>query len=136
MPSNSTEMPRITVSLDLFDETIISMMAKKRRKSKSEAVRFIVTQWISSNSNLLKEQFGIDTEHVSKELEIEDIDDFIKEKIKQLMEFSKTFKSIDIDLLAESLEMSRKRLVEIIFKHHDKFEIELRIEGNQVIKEV
>lgn len=135
MPPNTNEMPRITVSLDLFDETIISSMAKKRHKSKSEAIRFIVTQWIASSSKLLKEQYGIDTEHVSKELEIENIDDYISEKIAELMEYTKTFNSIDIDLLAESLDMSRKRLVEIIFKYQSKFDVRLRIEGNQVLKE-
>jgi len=132
---NTNEMSRITVSFDLFDETIISSMAKKRHKSKSEAIRFIVTQWIASNSKLLKEQYGIDTEHISKELEIDDIDDYITEKIAELMKFTKTFNSIDIDLLAESLDMSRKRLVEILFKYQDKFDVRLRIEGNQVLKE-
>ncbi|MFX1236497.1 MAG: hypothetical protein ACFFAS_17925 [Promethearchaeota archaeon] len=135
MPSKSSEMPRTTISLDIFDEMIISMMAEKRKKSKSEVIRFIVAKWVETNSELLKEQYGIDTEHVNKELEIENLDTYIQDKIHQLSEFSKTFDSIDVNLLAESLDISRKRLVDIIFKHQGKLDVKLKIKGDQVVKE-
>ncbi|MBN1803342.1 MAG: hypothetical protein JW891_17655, partial [Candidatus Lokiarchaeota archaeon] len=126
MPSKPNEMPRTTVSLDIFNETIIGMMAEKRKKSKSEVIRFIVDKWVETNSEILKEQYGIDTEHVSKELEIDNLDVYIEEKIKVLSEFSQTFDSIDINLLAESLDMSRKRLVDLIFKHQKKLDVRLK----------
>jgi len=136
--TDSSKLPRITVSLDLFDETIISMMSGKRGKSKSEAIRFIVSQWILSNSKTLKEQYSIDTEQVSKELEIKDMEKYIEEKVNELISFSSTFNNIDIDLLAETLDMSKKRLMEIIRLHREKLEekgIKIRIDGNKLIKE-
>ncbi len=135
--SDSSKLPRISVSLDLFDETIISMMAEKRGKSKSESVRSIVSQWILSNSSLLKEQYSIDTEQVSKELEIKDMDQYLENKIEKLVSFSKNFDNIDIGLLAETLDISKKRLTEMIFVNADKLAnkgVKLRIDGNQIVK--
>ncbi|MFX0072273.1 MAG: hypothetical protein ACFFAO_14400 [Candidatus Hermodarchaeota archaeon] len=138
-PSESTGLPRITVSLDLFDETVISMMANKRNKSKSETIRTIVNQWIMSNSNILKEQYGIETEEVSREIEIKDKNKFLDDKIKKLISYSSKIKtSIDAQLLANTLDISQRMLMQIIFEHADKLKekgINLIIEGNLIVKE-
>ena len=142
MPSNTSEstgLPRITVSLDLFDETVISMMVNKRNKSKSETIRSIINQWIMTNSNILKEQYGIETEEVSREIEIKDKSKFLDDKIKKLISYSDKIKhSIDAQLLADTLDISKRMLMQIIFDHADKLKekkINLNIEGNLIIKD-
>ena len=56
-PKKSSELSRITFSLDFFDEKVIDLMAKKRKQSRSETVRNILHNWIESNSNLLKNNY-------------------------------------------------------------------------------
>ena len=47
----SSDLSRITFSLDAFDERVINLMAMKRKQSRSETVRNLVHNWIESNPN-------------------------------------------------------------------------------------
>ncbi|MGQ4875442.1 MAG: ribbon-helix-helix domain-containing protein [Promethearchaeia archaeon] len=140
MPSNSSKssnLPRITVSLDPFDDTVINMMATKTGKSKSEILRTIITQWIESNPDTLKSKYMIDFDDVRREMQIKNQERNIEDDLNELIRFFKRVKSIDIDRLAEKLTMSTKTLLDILDKYGDDLEkrgLNLIIEGNLVIK--
>lgn len=141
MPSESkksSDLSRITFSLDIFDEKIIDLMAKKRKQSRSETVRNIIHNWIENNSELLKSNYDIDLTDVTREIEIIDYELVILQSIEKLIKYSKLFNAIDFGILADQLEISHKTLRDIIFDYREKLEesdIKLRIKGNLIIKE-
>jgi len=140
MPSNSTKssgLSRITFSLDPVDEKVIEMMAKKRQVSRSEIVRNLVHNWIELNPDILKSNYNIDLNDVSREIEIDDMEKYLDVKIQKLVEYSKLFDEIDLNLLAEQLELSRKNLTDLIFENQDKLSkmgVKLAIRKNLVVK--
>ena len=141
MPSESkktSELSRITFSLDAFDERVLSLMAKKRKQSRSETVRNLIHNWIEGNPNILKSNYDIDLTDITREIEITDYDQVIQKSIQKLIRYSELFKEIDFDILAEQLEISKKILREIIFEYKNKLEkngIRLRIRGKLIVKE-
>ncbi|UCD02213.1 MAG: ribbon-helix-helix protein, CopG family [Promethearchaeota archaeon] len=141
MPSEtkkSSELSRITFSLDAFDERVINLMAQKRKQSRSETVRNLVHNWIESNPELLKSLFDIDLTDVTREIEITDYNQVIQDSIQKLVRYSDLFNEIEFDILAEQLEISRKLLREIIFEYKNKLEklgVKFRIRGKLIVKE-
>ena len=141
MPSEtkkSSELSRITFSLDTFDERVINLMAQKRKQSRSETVRNLVHNWIENNPNLLKNLFDIDLTDITREIEITDYNKVIQDSIQKLVRYSDLFNEIEFDILAEQLEISRKLLREIIFDYKSKLEklgVKLRIRGKLIVKE-
>ena len=141
MPSDSkksSELSRITFSLDAFDERVITMMAKKRKQSRSETVRSLIHNWIEGNPNILKSNYDIDLNDITREIEITDYNQVIQDSIQKLVKYSDLFNEIEFDILAEQLEISRKILRDIIFEYKNKLEklgIKLRIRGKLIVKE-
>jgi len=141
MPSDSkksSELSRITFSLDAFDERVITMMAKKRKQSRSETVRSLIHNWIEANPNILKSNYDIDLNDITREIEITDYNQVIQDSIQKLVKYSDLFNEIEFDILAEQLEISRKILRDIIFDHKNKLEklgIKLRIRGKLIVRE-
>ncbi|UCC19597.1 MAG: ribbon-helix-helix protein, CopG family [Promethearchaeota archaeon] len=141
MPSEtkkSSDLSRITFSLDAFDERVINLMAQKRKQSRSETVRSLIHNWIENNPNLLKSNYDIDLNDITREIEITDYNQVIQDSIQKLIKYSELFNEIEFDILAEQLEISKKILRDIIFEHKNKLEklgIKLRIRGNLIIKE-
>ena len=135
MPSDtkkSSDLSRITFSLDAFDERVITTMAKKRKQSRSETVRNLIHNWIEGNPNILKSNYDIDLNDITREIEITDYNQVIQESIQKLVRYSELFNEIEFDILAEQLEISRKILRNIIFEHKNKLEklgVKLRIRG-------
>ncbi|MFX1444331.1 MAG: ribbon-helix-helix domain-containing protein [Promethearchaeota archaeon] len=140
MPSDSSKssgLLRITFSLDPVDEKVIDMMANKRQVSRSEIVRNLVHNWIEGNPEILKSNYSIDLNDVSREIEIEDMEKYFEEKIQKLVEYSRLFEEIDLNILAEQLEVSRKNLTDLIFENQDKLSkmgVKLTIRKNLVVK--
>jgi hypothetical protein len=140
MPSDSTKssgLSRITFSLDPVDEKVIEMMAKKRQVSRSEIVRNLVHNWIELNPEILKSNYNIDLNDVSREIEIDDMEKYFEDKIQKLVEYSKLFEEIDLNILAEQLEVSRKNLTDLIFENQDKLSkmgVKFTIRKNVVVK--
>jgi hypothetical protein len=137
-PKKSSDLSRITFSLDAFDEKVINLMADKRKQSRSETVRNIVHNWIEGNPVLLKSNYDIDLTDITREIEITDYDQVIQESIQKLVKYSDLFNEIEFDILAEQLDISRKLLREIIFDYKNKLEkmgVKLRIRGKLIIKE-
>ncbi len=141
MPSEtkkSSDLSRITFSLDAFDERRINMMAGKRKQSRSETVRNLVHNWIESNPELLKSNYDIDLTDITREIEITDFNKVIQDSIQKLVKYSELFNEIEFDILAEQLDISRKLLREIIFDYKNKLEklgVKLRIRGKLIVKE-
>jgi hypothetical protein len=141
MPSDtkkSSELSRITFSLDAFDERVITLMAKKRKQSRSETVRNLIHNWIESNPNILKSNYDIDLNDITREIEITDYDQVIQRSIQKLVEYSETFDEIDEEILAEQLDISKKLLRTIIFEHKNKlakFDVKLQFRGRLIVKE-
>lgn len=141
MPSDTkktSDLSRITFSLDAFDERVITTMAKKRKQSRSETVRNLIHNWIEGNPNILKSNYDIDLNDITREIEITDYNQVIQESIQKLVRYSELFNEIEFDILAEQLEISRKILRNIIFEHKNKLEklgVKLRIRGKLIIKE-
>ena len=134
----SSELSRITFSLDLFDEKVIDLMAKKRKQSRSETVRNIIHNWVESNAGVLKNNYDIDLTDVSREIEITNYEEVIQESIDKLIKYSDLFEEIGFDILADQLGISHKTLRDIIFENKHELEnkgINLRIKGNLIIKE-
>jgi hypothetical protein len=141
MPSDTqktSDLSRITFSLDAFDERIISLMAQKRKQSRSETVRSLVHNWIESNPTILKSNYDIDLNDITREIEIADYDQVIQGSIQKLVRYSELFNEIEFDILAEQLEISKKILRDIIFEYRNKLEklgVKLRIRGKLIVKE-
>ncbi len=141
MPSEtkkSSDLSRITFSLDAFDEKVINLMAEKRKQSRSETVRNLVHNWIEGNPELLKSNYDIDLTDITREIEITDYNQVIQDSIQKLVRYSDLFNEIEFDILAEQLDISRKLLREIIFDYKNKLEklgVKLRIRGKLIVKE-
>ena len=141
MPSEtkkSSDLSRITFSLDAFDERVINLMAGKRKQSRSETVRSLIHNWVESNPELLKSNYDIDLTDITREIEITDFNKVIQDSIQKLVKYSELFNEIEFDILAEQLEISRKLLREIIFDYKNKLEklgVKLRIRGKLIVKE-
>ena len=141
MPSEtkkSSDLSRITFSLDAFDERVINLMAGKRKQSRSETVRSLIHNWIEINPVLLKSNYDIDLTDITREIEITDFNKVIQDSIQKLVKYSELFNEIEFDILAEQLDISRKLLREIIFDYKNKLEklgVKLRIRGKLIVKE-
>ncbi len=141
MPSEtkkSSDLSRITFSLDAFDERVINLMAGKRKQSRSETVRSLIHNWIEINPVLLKSNYDIDLTDITREIEITDFNKVIQDSIQKLVKYSELFNEIEFDILAEQLAISRKLLREIIFDYKNKLEklgVKLRIRGKLIVKE-
>ncbi|MHA1913839.1 MAG: hypothetical protein ACW986_06310 [Promethearchaeota archaeon] len=141
MPSDTTkssELSRITFSLDAFDERVITMMAKKRKQSRSETVRNLIHNWIEGNPSILQSNYDIDLNDITRELEITDYGQVVQSTIQKIVRYSELFNEIDFEIFAEQLEVSKKILRDIIFEHKNKLEklgVKLRIRGKLIVKE-
>ena len=140
MPSSSksSNLPRITVSLDPFDDAIINQMAEEMSKSKSEILRNIINEWIISNPDTLKLKYGIIFEDVRREIQIKNEERNIEDDVNNLISFFKRVNSIEIDRLAEKLSMSSKTLLDLLEDHGDELEkkgLNLQIDVN-IIKKI
>ena len=94
MPSEtqkSSDLSRITFSLDAFDERVINLMAQKRKQSRSETVRNLVHNWIENNTTILKSNYDIDLTDITREIEITDYNEVIQATIQKLMKYSDLF---------------------------------------------
>jgi hypothetical protein len=141
MPSESqksSDLSRITFSLDAFDERVLFLMAKKRKQSLSETVRNLIHNWIENNSITLKSNYDIDLNDITREIEITDYKQVIQNTIQKIIGYSELFNEIEFDIFAEQLKVSKKILREIIFDHKNKLEklgVKLRIRGKLIVKE-
>lgn len=113
MPSS----PRITVSLDIFDDKVINKMSEYRDTSKSEIVRNIIHQWIEDNPDTLENNYGINFKEINKEILVETRDKSIEDLKAELLSMKEMLKRISIEELADILEVDQKTAKKLIFEH-------------------
>ena len=136
--SKSSNMPRITVSIDPFDDTIINMMAENSPESKSEIIRNIVNRYIRDNPDALELKYGIIAEDVRRQIKLQNKERTVEDELEELIRSFKRIRSIKIDRLAEKLVMSSRTLLKLLDDYGDKLEekgLNLIIDGDLIVKE-
>jgi predicted house-cleaning noncanonical NTP pyrophosphatase (MazG superfamily) len=113
MPSS----PRITVSLDIFDDKVINKMSEYRDTSKSEIVRNIIHQWIEESPDLLEKNYGISFKEINKEIKLETSDKTMEDLKEKLLSMKEMLKRMSIEDLADILEVDQKTAKKLIFNH-------------------
>ena len=118
--------PRISVKIqDDFDYRVISDMAKKRKKSRSGAVRDIIHQWILSNTETLKKTYGVDIDEINEEIKLETASLVYDKELKplevklidELPEFFEMVEIVGIQDLADHFDVPIKTIKKIIYTH-------------------
>ena len=118
--------PRIYVKIqDDFDYRVVSYMAKKRKMSRSGAVRDIVHQWILSNTETLKKTYSVDIDMINEEIYLEDASLVYDKELKplelklidKLPEFFEMVEVVLIQDLADHFGVPIKIIKKIIYTH-------------------
>ena len=136
--SKAPKLPRITVSLDEFDAKIVENLVGYKGQNKSEVIRVILKEWISANPDQIQDAFGINYKDIRREIQFEKENKEIKDLVGTLPGFFKRAEYIEIELLADKLQMSPKILLEFIEEYGDELEkkgLNLKIQGT-IIKKV
>jgi len=132
------KLPRLTVTLDLFSEKIITKMADFKGTTKSEIIRDILSKWIEANPDIIKENYNVNYIDLRREIEIESEIRDLKDIVKKLpVMFKRIKKKIEIERLADLLDINSKSLTNFILFQGDELQKEglsLQIDGDFVIK--
>lgn len=131
MTSENTEEEknkRITVNLDDIDFEIVEALEGVIARKKASVITQMIKEWINQNSDRIMKTWEIDLAGIrrqvlaeTKGLSIkEELKDLDKEVIEQLPELFETIKSINVNELAEIVEINQRTLKRIIFGHREK----------------
>lgn len=147
MPSNSSKekenerkkpkMDRITVSLDDFDYSVVEQMAINRNLSLSEVMRNIVHNWIEYNPEILKRNYGVNVEEVTREIVAGSAEISINDILNQLPKFFELVDDVSLGDLADYFEVSKKVIKKLIFEHSDEIKeigLNLKYKGDRIYK--
>jgi hypothetical protein len=147
MPSNSIDelekerkkpkLPRITVSLDEFDEIIVSKLVGYEGQNKSEVIRHILKKWISDNTEKIQNTYGIKFSEVRRELQMKGVREEKEKSMELLLNLFKRVKRFEIEKLADRLEIPSAIFIDIINDYGDELEtrgLNLVVDGDFVIK--
>ena len=138
--------PRISVKLDEFDYKVINKMAEHRNISLSKSIYNIVHQWIESNPDILKENYGVDFKEVTQELLLETaslsydktLKQIEKEIIEELPVFFELVESVSISDLADHFDVPITSIKKIFYSHGKKIKslgLNLTVKEGNVYKE-
>ena len=144
-PPNSSEeiekkkpkMDRITVSLDEFDYKVISKMAKNRNIGLSEATRIVIHNWIETNPDKLKTNYGVDINELTEELAMASMIDSVSEIIIRLPQIFQLVDDISLIDLADHLEINVRAVKHLFFTQGEKIEklgLNLKFKGDRIYK--
>jgi len=131
------KLPRITVSLDEFDELLISKLVGYEGQNKSEVIRTILKKWIGANTDIIQNTYGINFSDIRRELQIEVIEEEKEQVIERLIHLFKRIRRFEISKLADKMEIPYDTLIDIITDYGDELEakgLNLEIDGNYVVK--
>ncbi|NHJ21255.1 MAG: hypothetical protein EAX91_09945 [Candidatus Lokiarchaeota archaeon] len=131
MTSESTEdekNKRITVNLDDIDFKIVETLEGVIARKKASVIAQMIKEWINQNSERIMKTWDIDLAGIRRQVLAEtkglaikeELQDLDKEVINQLPKLFKTIKSINIDELAELVEVNQRTLKRVIFGHRDE----------------
>lgn len=132
------KLPRLTVTLDLFSEKIITKMAGFKGTTKSEIIRDILSKWIEANPDIIKENYNVNYMDLRREIEMESELRDLKDIVKKLpIMFKRIKKKIEIERLADLLDINSKSLTNFILFQGDELQKEglsLQVDGDFIIK--
>ncbi|MFW9938111.1 MAG: hypothetical protein ACFFD5_10715 [Candidatus Thorarchaeota archaeon] len=120
--------PRVSVKLDEFDYKVINKMAENRNISLSKSINNIVHQWIETNPDILKENYGVDFKEITQELVLDtaslsydkSLKAIEKEIIEELPTFFEMVESVSISDLADHFDVPVKSIKKIFYTHGKK----------------
>ncbi len=144
-PTNSSEenekkkpkMDRVTVSLDEFDYKVISKMAKNRNIGLSEATRIVIHNWIETNPDKLRTNYGVDINELTEQIALASMIDSESEIIKKLPQIFQLVDDISLKDLADHLEINVKAVKHLFFTQGEKIKklgINLKFKGDRIYK--
>ena len=136
---------RIMVNLEKIDFKIIEALEGVIANSKAGVIYQMIREWINQNSERIMKTWEIDLAGIRRQVlaelkglpikeELEDLD---KEIIKQLPSLFETITSIEVEELAEILEINQRTLKKIIFGYRKellKLNLDLGYENGLIIK--
>ncbi|MFX1410055.1 MAG: hypothetical protein ACFFA6_06865 [Promethearchaeota archaeon] len=131
------KLPRITVSLDEFDELLISKLVGYEGQNKSEVIRTILKKWIGANTDIIQNTYGIKFSDIRRELQLEVIEEEKEQVIERLIHLFKRMRKFEISKLADKMEIPYDTLIDIITDYGDELEVKglnLEIDGNYIVK--
>jgi hypothetical protein len=153
LPSENTDQdnieqktPRVSVKLDEFDYKVINKMAENRNISLSKSINNIVHQWIESNPDILKENYGVEFKEITQELLLEtaslSYDKSLKpienEIIGELPTFFEMVESVSISDLADHFDVPIKSIKKIFYTHGKRIKslgLNLMVKEGYIYKE-
>jgi len=136
---------RITVNLEKIDFKIIDALEGVIANSKAGVIYQMIKEWIDQNSERIMKTWDIDLAGIRRQdlaevkgLPIkEQLEDLDKEIINQLPSLFETITSIEVEELAEILEINQRTLKKVIFGYREellKKNLDLRYENGLIIK--
>ena len=131
------KLPRITVSLDYFDDLLVNKLVGYEGQSKSEVLRHILKKWIGENSEKIQNTYGIKFSEIRRELQMKTFREEKEKAIEILLKFFKRIKRFETEKLADRLEIPSTIIIDIINDCGDELEergLNLEVDGEYVIK--
>ncbi len=137
---NETKKPksdRVTVSLDEFDYKVISKMGKNRNIGLSEATRIIIHNWIETNPEKLRTNYGVDINDLTEQIAFASMIGSINEIINKLPQIFQLVDDISLLDLADHLEINVKAVKHLFFTQGEKIKklgMNLKFKGDRIYK--
>ena len=131
------KLPRVTVSLDFFDDLLVSKLVGYEGQSKSEVLRHILKKWIGKNAEIIQNTYGIKFSEIRRELQMKTIVEEKEKAIEKLLKLFKRIKRYEIEKLADRLIIPSDLVIDIINEYGDELEkkgLNLEIDGDYVLK--
>jgi len=131
------KLPRITVSLDYFDDLLVNKLVGYEGQSKSEVLRHILKKWIGENSEKIQNTYGIKFSEIRREIQMKTIKEEKEKTIEKLLKLFKRIKRFEIEKLSDRLEITSAIIIDIINDYGDELEdlgLNLVIDGDFIIK--
>ena len=122
---NSLELSRITIFLDTFDKRVITLMAKKRKQSHSETISYLIHTWIENNLNILKSNYNIDLDNITRDIERVDHTQFIRTSFQKLVKNSDSKKSLELYRITFSLNTFDEKIITLMAEKSWQFPSEV-----------
>lgn len=118
---DSLELSRFTIFLYAFDKKVITQMGKKKKQSHSGVIRYIIHNWIESHPNLLKENYDIDLNNISGEIEIVNHPQVIQNSLQKLEKHPDSKKSSELFRITFSLDAYDNKVITLMSERREQF---------------
>ncbi|MEE9379701.1 MAG: hypothetical protein V3V33_16875 [Candidatus Lokiarchaeia archaeon] len=131
------KLPRVTVSLDYFDDLLVTKLVGYEGQSKSEVLRHILKKWIGENTEIIQNTYGIKFSEIRREIQMKTMMEEKEKAIEILLKLFKRIKRFETEKLADRLNIPSDMVIDIINDYGDELEkngLNLEIDGDFVLK--